>query len=173
MQFNSARVMKIDITNGDILWEVRDTGIALTYGQSLNIMEGITQSESGSIFAVVYTYKSANVYEGLLLKVTPDGCIDTLCTTTAIEDDIRLQVEKMVVYPNPARDEVTLEVSREVPSCSIITIYTLQGVEMHRGRLDGSKHRIDVSGWPAGSYIARLMVSGSNTTLVKKMIKLE
>ncbi len=170
--FSWARVMRVGL-DGKLLCEVRDTGIWHPALGSSNRLEGIAESESGSIYAVGYTYRRANVYEGLLLKVTPDGCIDTLFTTTAIEDYIRLQEEKMVLYPNPARDEITIEVSRDIPPDAMLMVYNLKGVEMYRGRLTDTKHRLDVSVWPAGSYIVWLMVPGSNTSLVKKMIKLE
>ncbi|MBK8832506.1 MAG: hypothetical protein IPN60_16935 [Saprospiraceae bacterium] len=88
--------------------ETRDTGYVLANGESLNRMEGIIESLTGRIYAVGYTNRSLFLFDGLILKVSPDGCIDTLCTTTSIEDNLRLLEQKIDAYPNPMQYELNI-----------------------------------------------------------------
>jgi hypothetical protein len=168
-QFNAARIMKICL-NSDIIWEVRDTGIALPNGQSLNLMEGIIESGSGSIYAVGYTYKSAGFYEGLLLKVRKDGCVDTICTTTAIENLIRLQQEKILVYPNPVSDELTIQFSKSFSKDFLIKLYDSFGREKFSEHLYENKKKIDVSNLPPGLYILQIS-DKEHVMAIRKIIK--
>ncbi|MGB3078017.1 MAG: T9SS type A sorting domain-containing protein [Saprospiraceae bacterium] len=171
MNFNAARIMKICL-DGSVQCEIRDTGIALPNGQSLNLMEGIVESESGSIYAVGYTYKNANFYEGLLLKINKDGCIDTICTTTAIEDQIHLEEDKVLLYPNPTRDELTIQFSDEIPKNTFVRIYDTYGRELKSSHLYESKNILDLSGLPNGVYMLQIS-DEKHLIATRKFIKKE
>lgn len=151
MTFNAARIMKIGL-DGNVIWELRDTGYAFPDGQSLNFMEGIASPSCNSIYAVGYTYKSAGFYEGLLLKVTGDGCIDTLCTTTDIENLVRLQKDIIRAYPNPSFSELNIQVHR-VPQGQIkISVHNLLGELMDSYSISDARITIDISSYPSGLY---------------------
>jgi len=159
MTFNAARILKIGL-DGNVIWELRDTGYAFPDGQSLNFMEGIASSSCNSIYAVGYTYKSASFYEGLLLKVTGDGCVDTICTTTDIENLIRLKEQKISIFPNPMQDELSIVMDDALSPDATVSIYNAMGYLVFSGRMDGSKKVIDVSEWPGGMYVIRVEADG-------------
>jgi hypothetical protein len=46
------------------------------------------------------------------MKVTADGCSDTLCTTTSIEEQIRNWDKNIVLYPNPFKDELNFRIKQ-------------------------------------------------------------
>ncbi len=103
------RVMKVDMT-GEVLWEVRDTGFWRPGKESINHMRGIVELPGGSVIAVGHTKSFMyGHHHGLILKVTKDGCIDTLCTTVAVDDMLFNEFEHVVVYPNPVTNAVTFE----------------------------------------------------------------
>jgi len=159
MTFNAARIMKIGL-DGNVIWELRDTGYAFPDGQSLNFMEGIASSSCNSIYAVGYTYKSAGFYEGLLLKVSGDGCIDTLCTTTDIENLIRQQEAIIKVYPNPTSSELHIQMQNAPPGPVKISFYNHMGVLLKFFSFSSVNMDMDVSFLPAGLYWVTAEIDG-------------
>ncbi|MEP6795969.1 MAG: T9SS type A sorting domain-containing protein [Saprospiraceae bacterium] len=170
-KFVSQRILKI-CPDGEILWELRDTGFVLSTGESLNFMEGIAGSSCNSTYAVGYTYKSSGFYEGLILKVSGDGCIDTICTTTAIEDLFKMQKQKILLYPNPARDELNIQFSDEIPKNTFVSIYDIYGRELKSSHFYVAKNNIDLSSLPNGLYILNIS-DGNHLIATRKFIKQE
>lgn len=171
-EFTWARVMMIDLC-GDLSCEVRDTGIFLPNLGSSNRLEGIVQSESGSIYTVGYTYKSSGFYEGLLLKINMDGCIDTLCTTTAIEDILRHQEQKIDAYPNPMQDELNIVLDESLPPDASVSIYNTLGHLIFSDVMYGHKKTISVADWPVGLYVVQAVSKGrvvANIKVIKSRI---
>ncbi len=145
------RILKI-CPDGDMIWELRDTGLILNNGESLNFMEGIAASSCNSVYAVGYTYKSEGFYEGLLLKIHGDGCIDTLCTTTDIEEVVQLKENKIHIYPNPAHSELQIRFSDEVHLPVHLWIYDMYGRRLISVLMNQYATTIDISGLPQGLY---------------------
>lgn len=94
---------------GEILWELTDT---LTYGkQEIHYTAGVTVAPSGSIYVAGY-YRSeipSPHTRGWLMKVTPDGCIDTLCGTTSMTDPILPLNIPIVLSPNPVSTTLQID----------------------------------------------------------------
>ncbi len=59
------------------------------------------------------------------------------------------------VYPNPARDYFTVEISGEELMERNITIYNLSGSEIYRKTLYGNL-RVETGNWTPGMYIIRV-----------------
>jgi hypothetical protein len=169
-KFVLQRVMKI-CPDGEIIWEVRDTGIILNSGQSLNFMEGITASSCSSTYAVGYSYKSSGFYEGLILKVSGDGCIDTVCTTTNIEDLIRVENQEMLIYPNPASSSIHILLGNNLTGSIEIRLYDLMGTLRKSFSVSDSISELDISSLPNEVY---WLVAKSNgkTIATQKFLKL-
>ena len=78
------------------------------------------------------------------------------------------------VYPNPTGDAVTFQLDRPADA-SYLRIIDLQGREMYAQPLSGpaatSGERLDVSGWPSGTYLYR-MTTGEQV-IVGKLVKAE
>ncbi len=164
------RIMKI-CPDGDIIWEVRDTGIVQDNGESLNYMEGITASYCNSTYAVGYSYKSSGFYEGLILKVTGDGCIETLCTTTNIEDQIQAERQDILIYPNPATSSIHIHFANQLQNSVEIKLYDNLGVLRKFFSISGSTSELDISSLPNGVY---WLVAESNGKAIatQKLLKL-
>lgn len=165
------RVLKI-CPDGDVFWELRDTGLILNNGESLNFMEGIAASSCHSIYAVGYTYKSPGFYEGLILKVSGDGCIDTLCTTTDIENFIRLKEKRILLFPNPARSELHIAVSEAVPLPILVLLYDMHGRLFMSTWINQYETSLDISGLPDGIYHIMVEKNGM-IILADTMVKMQ
>ena len=70
------------------------------------------------------------------------------------------------IYPNPASAGVTIQ----SPAGSTVTIYNTQGQLTDRFVAGNEKTRVDISGWPSGIYLIRV-VSGSVSTTARLMVK--
>lgn len=170
-KFVLQRVLKI-CPNGEVLWELRDTGLILNNGESLNFMEGIATSSCNSVYAVGYTYKSANFYEGLLLKISGDGCIDTLCTSTDIENLIRSQEDIIRVYPNPTSSDLHIQMQNVSQEPVNISLYNHFGVLLKSFSYSSTNMDIDISFLPAGLYWLSAESDGRRLG-VTKVLKLD
>ncbi|MBX2889611.1 MAG: T9SS type A sorting domain-containing protein [Saprospiraceae bacterium] len=97
--------------SGDTLWSKLFTAFPVSPNGSENYLGGLVVLPSGSIVAAGYTRRFApptTQYYGWVIKVNLDGCIDTLCVTSSASVPVKEEVE-VVVYPNPASDEVTFD----------------------------------------------------------------
>jgi len=116
-----------------------DTAFYNTTLGSRSYLSGVTESPTGSVYAVGWAnnYDSAGVYRsyGWLLKITADGCVDTLCTTTSLMEQIRDLGQNVKVYPNPATDHIVIEVADHVDNLRA-TVLDLHGKLITASRLN-------------------------------------
>ena len=136
------RVCKIDPENGELVWEARDTAFYIPGWGSRNRLEGITVLPSGSVIAVGYTIDYTNHENGILYKVTADGCIDTLCTTVGIDKLIQNQEKKINLYPNPAIDEITFDIGDF--NDLFVDFFNMQGIIIYNQALSSQKNIIPI-----------------------------
>ena len=143
--------VKLD-TSGQILWNKTDT--IYFSRQNAHYTAGLDIAPSGSIY--VGGYVTVNELEprsqAFVIKYTSDGCSDTLCTTTSINEQIKQADLPLVMYPNPASDVLHVLVRETTGSCQ------MQLSDMH-GRIVSTSRIITGSqdialDLPAGVYIA-------------------
>lgn len=79
-----------------------------------------------------------------------------------VNDDNTFQI-----FPNPARDFITLQHENSTGRLNRLTIFDVQGKKMSFNRED---RNIDISAWPAGTYFIHLEMQ--NKSQIKKFIKL-
>jgi hypothetical protein len=166
----SQRILKI-CPDGEILWELRDTGIVQPTGESLNFMEGIAAPLCNSVYSVGYTYKSSGLYEGLIFKVSGDGCIDTLCTSVDIENIIKAERQKMVISPNPASSSIQVQLANGPHGQGSIKVYNSLGALKQSFAISSSISVLDVSSLPNGVYWIVAEYSGK-LLATQKLIKM-
>ena len=145
-------VMKMN-SSGEILWEISDT---LTYhNQERHYTAGIAVSPSGSIYAAGY-YQSHNegfVSKGWLMKVTPDGCVDTLCDLTSFISSLSSRKEALFLYPNPAKDILYVK-SNLTGQNETLQLLDLQGKILQQVTVIEGKATIQLN-YPAGLYVIK------------------
>ncbi len=95
-----AELLKVDAVSGDVIWEIRDTGIYNADYGPRNILNDIIQMRNGDIYAVGNSFnKKYNFNEGLLMRVTHDT-LDSDCQTSRVID-LDSELADVLVYPNP------------------------------------------------------------------------
>ena len=76
------------------------------------------------------------------------------------------QESKMVVYPNPVNDKLTIEAKETINS---LEIYNVTGALVYSQRDCGNKTEIQMGNLPAGTYIVRLTTD--NAVAVRRFVK--
>jgi hypothetical protein len=95
---------------------------------------------------------------GWLIKVDNDGCVETLCQTSSGTEAPLPIIQSLLVYPNPARDEVNFELPT-VGSSAQIRIFDLSG---HLVWAQEIQHKAvwQTEGQPAGLYFYSITIAG-------------
>ncbi len=137
---------------------------------------GITVAPASSqVVTMTFTPTVAQLYTGDItinsnggtgiLSVSADGAI-----ITAIDDGL-LKAESINVYPNPATDIVTLDLSKYNGRALDIQLYDMSGIKTF-GISDYKETslKLDVSGYHNGLYLVQFM-DGKSTVQKKIMIK--
>lgn len=107
----------------------------------------------------------------------PTTLVDTLCNACL---EMRLpnpggsNIETgLMVYPNPASDEITIFINGEVSEGAILSILNINGDQLASVNVVSSNVTFSVSDYPTGLYLVRLSVGQANaaTTIAKFIVK--
>lgn len=155
-------------STGERLWTLYETNLEASENARF-WLGGVSFSPSGSIYSAGYieSYSQPNKNYGWILKITADGCVDTLCTTTGMEEIIRSNQQKLYLYPNPVEDELNIRLDESLPPEITISIVNAMGQRMYTGILEDHKMSIPVSDWLAGLYFVQAMHHGKHIASVK------
>ena len=96
------------------------------------------------------------------MKLSPDGCMDTLACWPVATDDVQSADYQLDVYPNPSSDVIHFSLSQDavLPRESKIIITDILGRKVTAIRYMGGDVAWDVSDFPQGLYFYRLDVGG-------------
>jgi len=144
------RVVKASDT-GEQTWEATDTGLWSVLGWSESIVTGMAVSQTGSIYTCGRT-RTGGFPQGWLIKVTADGCIDTLCMTTSLTDLIQGDEQEFNIYPNPSQGRFTIEAGQQTGDF-VFTLYDTYGRLVEQERFDYATTISVSSGTPPGIYV--------------------
>ena len=149
-------------STGDSVWNYLDT--AFTFAS--NLLYDAVELPSGSIIACGYS-RTTNILKdwAWLVKVSKDGCVDTLNCISVSSFESSNPSSKMRVYPNPTSDVIYLDLPNDDETTYLI--FTIQGRVVMSGRV--LKNVVDVSALLPGGYL--LLVQSKHGTVTKKIIK--
>jgi hypothetical protein len=157
---------------GDFLWSREDTGPYPEDYLNNHYFGGVGVLSSGNIVAGG-TARKVNTNYIWLVKVTTDGCMDTiLCEPiTGIVERAKKEGVEMKVYPNPAKDQVTIDL-REKMENVMITIYDFQGkaiLDQEIGQANGLT-TVPLNDVPPGLYFLEVRSSDGQHGLSKLIV---
>ena len=155
--------------DGDSLWSRLDTALFDHYDYDLNEYSGVGVLSSGSVVAFGHAAQPAPGINGLyawLVKVSADGCLDTLlCATSgaweAPGETETTEVASCQASPNPARDLVTFSWSIPETDRARIEIYNANGMLLHTLPVSGSSGQAQWRNAVPGLYFYRLVTAGA------------
>lgn len=136
---------------GEIVWNQSDTALYIGYGKQAHYTAGIAIAPSGSLYVAGWVYSNENNGQGWIIKVTPDGCSDTLCTITSLENQIVEKQKRIFIHPNPVIDELHLFIPDEI-NTSRVEILNVQGESIERENLHHGENILSLK-CPPGIYV--------------------
>ncbi|MEP6645903.1 MAG: hypothetical protein ABJC12_02340 [Saprospiraceae bacterium] len=151
--------------DGQILWSVSDTSSEIMWPYADPYIGGLEIAPSGSIYAAGYLddLHSPRRNYGYLIKVTPDGCMSTLCNTTSINDQIQKKSHKVLVYPNPTNQKLFVDLGRVSGIKMTMLFYTIDGKDLGSTNLDNGLNDLDLdkilSGY-RGVLLFKIVIDG-------------
>jgi hypothetical protein len=136
-----------------------------TYDANNNLTSELDQNWNGSAWEnygqYIYTYDAnnfivANSYKewnsaGNMVSYG-DSTYNYFHTVIGI-DDLKVSLERIIVYPNPSSDKITIETSVE----GNLSILNLNGQELLTRQITEPKTILDISILPSGVYFVKLV----------------
>jgi hypothetical protein len=133
-------------SQGDSLWAKEYTFYSIVRIEEAN------PTQDGGLILVGSVLDFNNEGKAILIKTDGEGNVPAPVSVTALTSDLG----QLKLYPNPATDNLTLEV--ENPSHPELTVLNVLGQPVWKMRYsEGNRHQIPVSGLPSGVY--RLQVT--------------
>lgn len=159
---------------GDSLWEW--TGqMPLPGSLGTHFLSGGAMLSSGSIVAAGQGDDAEGQFRCWLVKLTPDGCVDTLyCNVVSALEPAWNEAgdSKLLAYPNPADVAVTLALA-DGAWLSEVALYDLNG-NLVAGQTvpDRSyQHRLALAGLPSGLYIAEVRTTRGKVLYTRLIVR--
>jgi hypothetical protein len=139
--------------DGDSLW-YREY-IKLNFAFCENTLSDIVPTEDkGYVVAGhVFPASTGGTEDAWVIKIDSFGCLEANCNVGVTEI---IENKGMVIYPNPARDKITIKINQKDSSEIKLVIYNLQGQMLLQKDLVQNNTEIDVSLLPQGIYVARV-----------------
>ncbi len=135
------------------LWEVSSGSAANVVIENADqLSSNVTFNEKGR-----YTL-TLSVSDGAL---TSQADVTVLVGTVGIDQAL---VPAMLVYPNPASDKLTLELSNMPGKSSFVSIFSITGSAVYNAKLSSAKMEIDLSYFEAGLYLIKVESNGQSFT---------
>ncbi|MDX2431170.1 MAG: T9SS type A sorting domain-containing protein [Bacteroides sp.] len=113
------------------------------------------------------SFNAKGNYE-LTLSVS-DGAVTSQAVVTVTVGAVNIHeilTPALHIYPNPAREKLTLELSNMPGNASMVTIYKITGSAVYNARLVTERTEIDVSTFNAGLYFIK--VDSGNSTFTRR-----
>lgn len=155
---------------GDSIWARADLStIPYQSGIDDNVFGGVGFLSSGSVVAGGNSYINGQIY-GWIVKVTPDGCIDTLlCQSSAAAFVAAADDPK--VFPNPASGQAHIRYA--LPCEADFRLYDVIGRPALRQALPAGDRQetFSLAGMPEGIYFWQITMQGRILTGGKLMVR--
>ncbi len=147
--------------NGDSIWSRYDLAPFPPHYTNDHFFGGVGVLSSGNIVAAGAA-SEGNKYHIWLVKVTPDGCLDTLFCGLVDIKNVPLPPADVRVYPNPAAEVLTLELPAALPTESEWSLYEATGQQVRQVVLTKGlmNQAIFLEGLPSGLYFWKFTAQG-------------
>ena len=86
-------------------------------------------------------------------------------------NELVAQDAEVNLYPNPTKNQVTVEVSGQNNQQINFVVLNALGAQVAAGRFNGNRHQLDLSDMPKGLYLISLTSENSSLKTTKKVIK--
>jgi len=156
-------------SSGKFQWVKTIKGVANEYGQGM-VADNKFLYVTGAFFGSSISFDSINFINNNISGTGPDlyfAKLDISVATTELES----KTQKINLYPNPATNELTIEIDEDGYFNVGITLLNVLGevVYFSPGENIGRKKTIDISALATGIYFVELNIDGNR--VVEKVVK--
>ena len=139
--------------NGDSLWMRLDTIYPLSHTR----VQATEILSSGSIISIGYAHVGPYGQTGFIMKLSPDGCIDTLnCFPYSVIENTVYDRQELSIFPNPASNHVIINIPVSMSSVKYINIRNIQGSIIRNFNSIDNTVSLNISSFPAGKYFVEV-----------------
>lgn len=155
---------------GDQMWSRVDTAFWSVETGSTNYLYDAVELPSGSIIACGYsrTYEPEPKDWGWLIKVSKDGCVDTLNCAPLNTFDKNIMKSELNIYPNPTQSVINFK-SEGIELWDKVEIFNVTG-QIIKVLNETKEDKIYLNDLEDGTYFIRL--TKSNKSATRKIIKI-
>ena len=165
----------------DVLEYTTLSGITGSYSSSTGVLQltGITSYANYQIALRSIKYKNTSatpvvsireikfsVSDGVTSSNNESRYVDVLNTTGLANESNG--TNRLLVFPNPAKDKIQISVSEAVEDGARLEIFSVAGKKMSSTRFEKNVTEVDVHDFAAGVYFAKLSDTSGQTLLNKK-----
>ncbi|MCC7026226.1 MAG: T9SS type A sorting domain-containing protein [Saprospiraceae bacterium] len=153
--------------DGDIIWSRRidNSDYESEYFSSISL------SHDGGFFLGGQSWlPGIRANRSWVVKTDSSGCDATSCIETG-SNDAENETNHYKVYPNPAKDQVTIEILTNINMPSQIVFYNINGQEVLEQNINTQKNIINVKDLASGIYVYQIRDSKRNVFNGKMVIR--
>ena len=108
-----------------------------------------TRDNGALITGIIWDFKEPKQLDIFAMKVNSDGII------VNVPENASMQTTEAILYPNPAREQITVDFSRLYTSATL-QLMDISGKTVFKTQLTSNRQTIDISALPAGTYVYRI-----------------
>jgi hypothetical protein len=112
--------------------------------------------DGGYVAAGYLALPDTGTQDSWVIKVDSNGCLIPGCIITAVEHEPQLPRGEVLVYPNPSRDFITVELGPQRFKDQTFVLFDLQGKRVLERRLNQPISQISLQDLPMGIYLYRV-----------------
>jgi len=112
-----------------------------------NILQ--TQDNGALITGIIWDFQVPKQLDIFAMKVNSDGII------VNVPENVSMQTTEAILYPNPTREQITVDFSRLYTSATLQLI-DISGKTVFTTQLTSNRQTIDISALPAGTYVYKI-----------------
>ena len=130
---------------------------ALTYLWEVSANGANAEIESADQLSTNVTFNAKGSYT-VTLSVS-DGALTTKADVSVFVGGVGIEqnlAPAMYIYPNPAKDKLTLELMNMPGSTSIVSIFSITGSAVYNTKLSTDKLEVDLSSFESGLYFIQV-----------------
>jgi hypothetical protein len=149
-------VMKLDPAGNEI-WKHHYYHPEASNPYASHFLYRIQPTPDGGYVAAGYlALPDTGTQDSWVIKVDSNGCLIPGCIITAVEHEPQLPRGEVLVYPNPARDFITVELGPQRFKDQTFVLFDLQGKRVLERRLNQPISQISLQDLPMGIYLYRV-----------------
>lgn len=161
-----AKRYTVEASANETTWNEVGSFSNLPQGDRTDIL---TQFTNDYRYLRINMLEAASPWNYSIYEVSICGRIVENGTPTSIDINAKQDITQLLIYPNPAKEEINIELPEAITG--LIEIYNISGIKMYSSSIpeETTSLRINLQGWPTGIYTVKV-INGENISTAKRFV---